>query len=278
MTDVPAISLLMVGLIGLLAASTGSAKGNNDATAYTVPFPLSEDVSQLENEEKNSVSYSHKPVKVPIKSEPVPLDPVRHRKLLEAIYSEQNNSSYAAKEGYYLARFGAIEWHQDQKSHWRRNRAVNALSAPANELGWVVSVEAHFPGSSLLEFCTGSLISNQVVISAAHCVFRDGVFASWLQVTYGGNAQTAPSVITSMYVVDLRYLSNTEFACGDVALIFLPQPIALCGADGVRAIRMPWELGSAASVRRLIDGVTHSFSCYSLGFGITESRSSRPET
>ncbi|KAH7692946.1 hypothetical protein AAVH_40025, partial [Aphelenchoides avenae] len=153
-------------------------------------------------------TYSHKSVNVPIKPEPVPLDPVRHRQLLAAIYSEQNNSSYAAGEGHYLEPFGAIEWHQDQESFSRFKRAVNALSAPAYELGWVVSVEAHFPSSSLLEFCTGSLISNQVVITAAHCVFRDGVFASWLQVTYGGNAQTGPSVTTNAYLVDLRYLSN----------------------------------------------------------------------
>jgi hypothetical protein len=65
-------------------------------------------------------------------------------------------------------------------------------------------------------FCSGVLLTDRVVATAAHCLPETSVVTSWLQVTFGSNAAEA---VATMGALDVRWPQETQY--GDVALVLL---------------------------------------------------------
>lgn len=111
------------------------------------------------------------------------------------------------------------------------NRIVSGVEAVPNEFPWVVGL---FMNSG--SFCTGALISDQWVLTAAHC--QDGV--SYTDVYLGShnvrNAAQDPNRLVVRATTNVVHPQwNPNNLRGDIALIKLPQPVDITG-DFIRPI------------------------------------------
>ncbi|KAJ8942822.1 hypothetical protein NQ318_022836 [Aromia moschata] len=132
-------------------------------------------------------------------------------------------------------------------------RVIGGTEAVPNALPYQVAVFMD-TGS----FCGGSLISNQWVLSAAHCTIRQRTFYSsaWVQVVLGAhnirnNEATQVTVVSSSIVNHPQYIAIT--LTNDISLIRLQSPVTFSNA--IRAINLaPASSGTFAGSDAVLSG------------------------
>ncbi|XP_066979910.1 serine proteinase stubble-like [Macrobrachium rosenbergii] len=110
-----------------------------------------------------------------------------------------------------------------------RDRIVNGQSATANEYPWQSFLEMKWSDGKN-QLCGGSLITNQWILTAGHCVLRkDGNGNLWkpeVKVTLGMHTRTTPLANGGFQVtaaaVEIHPQNNFAY---DLALIKLPQEV-----------------------------------------------------
>ncbi|XP_034116861.1 chymotrypsin-2 [Drosophila nasuta] len=99
-------------------------------------------------------------------------------------------------------------------------RVVNGTDANVNDYPFVISLR----GSTGSHSCGGSIVSNQFVMTAAHCVA--GRTASSLSVQYGVTniAAKGPNVVAVKRIIQHELYSPSDNYANDIALIQVAEP------------------------------------------------------
>lgn len=135
------------------------------------------------------------------------------------------------------------------------SRIVNGNVAKQQQFPWFVSVRAYTNGG-LKSVCGGSLINNQWVLTAAHCVHGQTTFKLGL----GSRNLNRPFIsLTSQHFIEHRRY-NQHTLNNDIALIKLPMPVTF--TQFVQSIRLP-------SLSQAISGQFHSNQARVCGYGRT---------
>ncbi|KAL3104601.1 hypothetical protein niasHT_022312 [Heterodera trifolii] len=126
-----------------------------------------------------------------------------------------------------------------------------------NEIRSVVSLNSYF--SKIVQFCSGVLLTENIVLTAAHCVLSDEFgLADYIHVKgFGWNAHSTEFVIRT----DFIFLDLEDSICADIALIFLPPKVTgIFGtAKFTKFTESEWSNKSDSDSK-----------IYALGYGITE--------
>jgi len=128
----------------------------------------------------------------------------------------------------------------------RRSRIIGGIETEINEYPWMAALEyTNLNHTDVL--CGGSLINNQWILTAAHCVTDELVKKFDLKVILGEHDYTtSEETESSTYAYEERiihpeYFSNTSTSQYDVALLKLPAPIDFSKQTNIRPICLPMD-------------------------------------
>lgn len=125
---------------------------------------------------------------------------------------------------------------------------VGGNPAEAGEYGWQVAIISRGSSPQFGQFCGGSLIAADVVLTAAHCV--DGASPNVLEVFVGQHDLREPGEIIRLASIAVHPDYNSRRSTADVAVLHLARP-STEGTPG-RLIRPAqtslWEPGDMATV------------------------------
>ncbi|XP_065172973.1 collagenase-like [Atheta coriaria] len=112
-------------------------------------------------------------------------------------------------------------------------KLIKGYPAAPGQIKWQVGI--YYNSSGVTHFCGGALISNQWVLTAAHCVYNSQSFDVFLGGTHAYRRQYG-KILTKIKMAVLHPLYNTSTYENDVAMIqlirrvsfsYFIQPIAL---------------------------------------------------
>uniref|UniRef100_A0A183C1P7 Peptidase S1 domain-containing protein n=1 Tax=Globodera pallida TaxID=36090 RepID=A0A183C1P7_GLOPA len=118
-----------------------------------------------------------------------------------------------------------------------------------------------FEFSKIVQFCSGVLLTEHIVLTAAHCVYREHFgLADIVHVKGGGwNAYSTDFVVRT----DFMFVDLEDSICADIALVFLPSR--------VKGLLTTVKFTKFTDIDREWSDRTDSNSkIYALGYGITE--------
>ncbi|MER6996166.1 serine protease [Streptomyces sp. NPDC000410] len=123
-------------------------------------------------------------------------------------------------------------------------RIIGGVQQPDNAYPWMAALLTKGPGSAQKrQFCGGSLLSPDIILTAAHCV--TGTDAKDIEVTVGrtvlSNKRQGQLRNVNTIVSHPRYLKGDE--AYDLALLELAKPVT-----GIAAVKLP-TLGTDALLR-----------------------------
>ncbi|KAI6221262.1 Peptidase S1 domain-containing protein [Aphelenchoides besseyi] len=121
-------------------------------------------------------------------------------------------------------------------SHLRTGRKARALYSNfshVHEAGRVVRIESYYHETA--DFCTGVLLSETVVLTAAHCIYRSDAHGPPTKILVNGNGHVSTvSGSSGKAIKHAKYTYNPSSStinanvmCYDVALIFLKKRIPI---------------------------------------------------
>uniref|UniRef100_A0A914HX25 Peptidase S1 domain-containing protein n=1 Tax=Globodera rostochiensis TaxID=31243 RepID=A0A914HX25_GLORO len=121
-----------------------------------------------------------------------------------------------------------------------------------HEIHAVVSLNLYF--RKIVQFCSGVLLTEHIVLTAAHCVYREHFgLADIAHVKGGGwNAYSTEFVVRT----DFMFVDLEESICADIALVFLPSKVK--------------GLLTTVKFTKFTDIDREWSEIYALGYGITE--------
>lgn len=135
------------------------------------------------------------------------------------------------------------------------NRIINGNRATNQQFPWFVSVRA-YTSRGLQSVCGGSLLNDQWVLTAAHCVHGYTIF----NLGFGSRNLNRPFIsLTSLNFIEHRRYDH-ETLNNDIALIKLPKPVIF--TQFVQPIRLP-------TLTQSINGKFHSEQARVCGYGRT---------
>jgi len=146
-----------------------------------------------------------------------------------------------------------------------RNRIVGGVSTEVNEYPWLVGLSDI--GGSDRPYCGGSIINNEYIVTAAHCVL--GSSASQVQILLNmWDWNNGPTRIVKRFVdritIHPGYNSNT--LNNDIALIHLRDAISFTAFPGIKPVCLPPSSADYAGKDATVTG-----------WGTTSSGGSQPE-
>ncbi|KAH9402019.1 hypothetical protein TYRP_016591 [Tyrophagus putrescentiae] len=157
----------------------------------------------------------------------------------------------------YSSADGAFEssWRNDQqcgtRSMMRRAKIINGSTAVHGRYPWLVSLLLNNR-----HHCGGSLINEEWVVTAAHCVYR--LKANRFKVKLGGHRRASTPELTSMEVNASRVIAHTGFSyatfADDVALVKLPFKVPYSPFIRPICLPTPTELKTTAFERATVAG------------------------
>ncbi|XP_047500210.1 trypsin-1-like [Penaeus chinensis] len=120
----------------------------------------------------------------------------------------------------------------------RSNRIVGGVANEVNEYPWLVGLSS--PGGSDRPFCGGSILNNEWIITAAHCVV--GTSPSSVDVLFNmhdwNNGPTRIITRTADRIV-IHPNYNTNTLDNDIALVHISEKVSLTNWPGIKPVCLP---------------------------------------
>jgi len=139
---------------------------------------------------------------------------------------------------------GCICGETQGKSHPKsnKNRSFGGSTTEVDEYPWMVHVSSRHYFGSRFRFgrCGGSLISNQWVVTAAHCVTNEK-FGSpdEIMVELGQHDLSSPSMRPRVEKTIVYEKFNRQYFANDIALLKLEDPVDFNKHPNIRPICLP---------------------------------------
>ena len=142
-----------------------------------------------------------------------------------------------------------------------RSRIVGGKEARTEELPWMALLHEFYPNNtlSLKYICGGSLISEEWVLTAAHCLYEDktNILRKWIKVQFGARI----AFKKGNYLIKASdLLPHEDFIkddgvnplglSNDVGLVKLRTPVNLKEHSYINTIRLPLEMIPDSELRR----------------------------
>lgn len=125
---------------------------------------------------------------------------------------------------------------------------VGGTPAPISQFPFMARIVTHEPGGEGI--CSGTVVSSNVVLTAAHCLYENGEFVppEDVEIVTGTNIAGGGGVVSAAeeLIIDPSYIeSGLFFSWHDAGLIVLAAPIS---ATPVKIATAPWPAGTGAAV------------------------------
>ncbi|TMS37554.1 hypothetical protein L596_004460 [Steinernema carpocapsae] len=164
--------------------------------------------------------------------------------------------------------FGSATFHNSFGPNSRARRMINGLRASENDTNYMVHVSAHFQDGSA-SWCGGSLITDRLISTAAHCVSKPGNKEKILtSVTVSVNKLNTDekriSDIDAVFIHPNYFLD--PIVPNDLALVVLSEPVKLCSTpDFTFPVRLVMSAPDSST-----SALNESTDCWLRGWGDNE--------